>query len=70
MGEAQIKVSGRTKRLIRLGATMNECSMGAFVDEAVAEFLANHADEIEAGLAHARSVLVPASGADRETDNG
>ena len=53
----QVKVSAATHRLVRLGATMNDCSMGAFVDVAVAEFLANHADEIEAGLAHAREVL-------------
>jgi hypothetical protein len=57
MTDEQIKVRAETRHLIRLGATMNECTMGAFVDEAVSEFLANHADEIEAGLANAREVL-------------
>lgn len=53
-----LKVTKKTKALVRLGATLNDCTMGAFVDEAVREFLVAHRDEIEAGLADARVKLV------------
>lgn len=55
--DAQVKLSESTRRLVRYGAAVNDCTMGAFVDVAVAEFILNHADEIEAGFAYARSAL-------------
>ena len=54
---AQVKVSRETLRLVRLGATMNDCTMTAFVDEAIEQYLANHAAEVESGLTHAQVML-------------
>lgn len=54
----QVKVSERTRELVRLGSTLNRCTQGEFVDKAVAEFLSTHRDEVEAGLQHAREVLL------------
>lgn len=62
----EVRVSVSTRRLIQLGATMEECSMGAFVDKAVTEFLARHADEIEAGLTCARELLLVRAASGKE----
>lgn len=52
-----LKVTKRTKELVRLGAAMERCTQGDFVKRAVDHFIENHQDEIQAGLAHAAEVL-------------
>lgn len=52
-----LKVSKRSKELIRLGAAIEHCTMGQFLERAVREFLVTNREEIEAGMAHAREVL-------------
>jgi hypothetical protein len=54
-----IKVSAGTRALVRLGATLNHCTQSALVEVAVDEYLRAHRDELEAGLANAREVLIP-----------
>lgn len=52
-----IKVSERTKEMIRLGAVMKGTTQGELVDRAVAQFFVTHRDEVEARIAHVREVL-------------
>jgi predicted transcriptional regulator len=55
--QAPIKVSGATKERIRYIAALTDSTQAEVVDRAVEEYTARHADDIQAGIERARSVL-------------
>jgi len=55
--QSPIKVGESTKERIRYLATVANLTQGEVVDRAVQEYAVRHADMIEKGLDHARSVL-------------
>lgn len=55
--QSPIKVSGTTKERIRYLAAVANMTQGEIVDQAIHEYAVRHADMIEKGLDHARSVL-------------
>lgn len=57
MGQAPIKVDEGTKERIRYLAALIDTTQADVVDRAVREFAVRHADLIERGIEHARSVL-------------
>lgn len=61
--QSPIKVNGPTKERIRYLAAVIDTTQSDIVDRAVQEFAVRHADMIEKGLAHARSVLGAADAA-------
>ena len=63
-GQAPIKVNENTKDRIRYLAAVSNLTQAQIVDVAVQEFAVRHADMIEKGLDHARSVL---AGGDNES---
>jgi hypothetical protein len=56
-GAAPLKVTKRTKELVRLGAAAERCTQGEFVRRAVDAFIEAHADELRARLASAKEAL-------------
>jgi predicted transcriptional regulator len=57
MSQAPIKVSEETKQRIRYLAALIDTTQGEVVERAVREYAIRHADQIEKGIDHARSVL-------------
>ena len=57
MGQAPIKVDEGTKERIRYLAALIDTTQADVVDRAVREYAVRHADLIEKGIDHARSVL-------------
>lgn len=57
MSQAPIKVDEGTKERIRYLAALIDTTQADVVDRAVREFAVRHADLIEKGIDHARSVL-------------
>jgi predicted transcriptional regulator len=57
MGQAPIKVSEETKERIRYLAALIDTTQADIVDRAVHEYVVRHADLVEKGIDHARSVL-------------
>lgn len=57
MSQAPIKVGETTKQRIRYLAALIDTTQAEIVDRAVQEYAARHADQIEKGIDHARSVL-------------
>jgi predicted transcriptional regulator len=57
MSQAPIKVDEETKERIRYLAALIDTTQAGVVDLAVREYAARHADLIEKGIDHARSVL-------------
>ena len=57
MNVAPIKVAPATKEKIRLAAAMLGRSQSELVGAAVSEYVARHADELQAGIAGAREAL-------------
>jgi ribosomal 50S subunit-associated protein YjgA (DUF615 family) len=55
--QAPIKVSGATKERIRYIAALTDATQAEVVDRAIEEYAARHADDIQAGIERARSVL-------------
>ena len=52
-----LKVSVKTKELVRLGAAMENCTQAEFVTRAVDRFIEAHADELREGFAAAGKAL-------------
>jgi predicted transcriptional regulator len=61
--QAPIKVSSTTKEKIQYVAALRAVSQARIVDEAIDEYVARHASELEAGLKRAHAALLkgPAS---------
>lgn len=57
MSQAPIKVDEETKERIRYLAALIDTTQADVVDRAVREYAVRHADLIEKGIDHARSVL-------------
>ncbi len=57
MSQAPIKVDEQTKERIRYLAALIDTTQADVVDRAVREYTIRHADLIEKGIDHARSVL-------------
>ena len=57
MSQAPIKVDEGTKERIRYLAALIDTTQADVVDRAVREFAVRHADLVEKGIDHARSVL-------------
>ena len=57
MSQAPIKVDDQTKERIRYLAALIDTTQADVVDRAVREYTIRHADLIEKGIDHARSVL-------------
>ncbi len=57
MSQAPIKVNQRTKERIRYLAALTDATQADIVDRAVTEYAARHADEIDAGMERAGTVL-------------
>ena len=57
MSQAPIKVNEETKERIRYLAALIDTTQAEVVDRAVQEYAVRHADLIEKGIDHARSVL-------------
>jgi ribosomal 50S subunit-associated protein YjgA (DUF615 family) len=57
MSQAPIKVDEGTKERIRYLAALIDTTQAEVVDRAVREYAVRHADLIEKGIDHARSVL-------------
>lgn len=57
MSQAPIKVGEETKQRIRYLAVLIDTTQAEVVDRAVREYAVRHADQIEKGFDHARSVL-------------
>lgn len=57
MSQAPIKVGEATKARIRYLAALIDTTQADVVDQAVREYAVRHADQIEKGIEHARSVL-------------
>jgi predicted transcriptional regulator len=57
MSQAPIKVDEATKQRIRYLAALIDTTQAEIVDRAVREYAVRHADQIENGIDHARSVL-------------
>ena len=57
MSQAPIKVDETTKQRIRYLAALIDTTQAEIVDRAVREYAVRHADQIEKGIDHARSVL-------------
>jgi hypothetical protein len=57
MSQAPIKVDEQTKERIRYLAALIDTTQAEIVDRAVREYAVRHADQIEKGIDHARSVL-------------
>ena len=57
MSQAPIKVDEGTKERIRCLAALIDTTQAEVVDRAVREYAVRHADLIEKGIDHARSVL-------------
>jgi hypothetical protein len=57
MSQAPIKVDESTKERIRYLAALIDTTQAEVVDRAVREYAVRHADLIEKGIDHARSVL-------------
>lgn len=57
MSQAPIKVNEETKERIRYLAALIDTTQAEVVDQAVQEYAVRHADLIEKGIDHARSVL-------------
>lgn len=57
MGQAPIKVNEDTKERIRYLAALIDTTQADVVDQAIREYALRHADLIEKGIDHARSVL-------------
>ena len=57
MSQAPIKVGEETKQRIRYLAALIDVTQAEVVDRAVREYAVRHADQIEKGIDHARSVL-------------
>jgi predicted DNA-binding protein len=57
MGQAPLKVGDETKERIRYLAALIGTTQADVVDRAVREYAVRHADLIEKGIDHARSVL-------------
>jgi predicted transcriptional regulator len=55
--QSPIKVSEATKERIRYLAALTDATQAEIVDRAVAEYAARHADDIQAGIERARTVL-------------
>lgn len=55
--QSPIKVGESTKERIRYLATVANLTQGEVVDRAIQEYAVRHADMIEKGLDHARTVL-------------
>jgi hypothetical protein len=58
VSDAPLKVSRETKEKVRLGAAMMACTQGEFVDQAVAEFLESHKEELSVRVDGARHALL------------
>lgn len=52
-----VKVSARTRELVRYGAAFYKMQQQVFVEEAVKEYIENHREEIEKGIERMREVL-------------
>jgi predicted transcriptional regulator len=57
MSQAPIKVDETTKQRIRYLAALIDTTQAEIVDRAVREYALRHADQVEKGIDHARSVL-------------
>lgn len=57
MSQAPIKVDEETKQRIRYLAALIDTTQAAVVERAVRVYAVRHADQIERGIDHARSVL-------------
>jgi len=57
MSQAPIKVDEGTKERIRYLAALIDTTQADVVDRAIREYVVRHADLIEKGIDHARSVL-------------
>ena len=57
VSQAPIKVDETTKQRIRYLAALIDTTQAEIVDRAVREYAVRHADQIEKGIDHARSVL-------------
>jgi hypothetical protein len=65
MSQAPIKVDEGTKERIRYLAALIDTTQAEVVDRAVREYAVRHADLIEKGIDHARSVLSSGDAASR-----
>jgi len=57
LSQAPIKVNEETKERIRYLAALIDTTQAEVVDQAVQEYAVRHADLIEKGIDHARSLL-------------
>jgi predicted transcriptional regulator len=55
--QAPVKVSEATREKIRYAAALSEMTQTRLVEAAVDEYLARHADELDQGIARARTAL-------------
>lgn len=56
--EAPVKVSTVTRERARLAATLLKCTQRQVLDQAMAEFIERHADEMSVGIDRARKALL------------